>query len=146
MRAVGDLLRCLARADNAGDAVLARDDRRVREQSAAVGDDPAEQRQQDVERLRRRLGDEDVSLHDPVKFGRTGDAARGALEHARARAEPAQQMLLVLGLGAAEQLASAIPIARMRRPTAGGSPDGSGGGGGGGPSDRGASFAVCDVR
>ena len=37
-------------------------------------------------------------------------------------------------------------MARISRPTAGGSPDGSGGGGGGGPKTAGASLALCPAR
>ena len=60
--AVGDALGGLARADDAGNAVFARHDRRMRQQPAVVGDDAAEQRQQDVEGLGGGLGDEHVAL------------------------------------------------------------------------------------
>ena len=39
-----------------------------------------------------------------------------------------------------------MPVARMRRPTSGGRPDGSGGGCGGSPMNAGASLAVCVAR
>src|SRR6185436_19493984 len=87
------------------DAVLARDDRRVREKAAVVGDDPAEERQENVERLGRRLGDEDVALEDAAELVRTGDATRGPFVDAFARREPVENLLLVLHLGAAEEMA-----------------------------------------
>ena len=77
--AVGDPRGGVAGADDAGDAVLPRDDRRVRQRAAAVGDDRAEQRQQDVERLGGRLGEQHVALLDAVEVRRTGDAPRRSL-------------------------------------------------------------------
>jgi hypothetical protein len=85
---VGDALGRLARPDHAGNPVLARDDRRVGEQAAAVGHDRPEQRQEDVERLGRRLGDEDVALDDAVELGGMRDAARRPFVDARLAASP----------------------------------------------------------
>ena len=77
-----------------GNAVFARDDRRMGKQAPAVGHDRAEQRQKDVERLARRFGDEDVALDDPVELGGTGDAARRPLVDAPTRRQAAQRVCL----------------------------------------------------
>ncbi len=122
-RAVGDALGRLARPDDARDPVLARHDRRVREQAAAVGHDRAEQRQQDVERLGRRLGDEDVALDDPVELGGAGDEARRAL-----RRRPGSPRARAAGPPRAPPRScrtarpSAIPVARIMRADAGRQP------------------------
>src|SRR5207249_9806993 len=47
--AVGNALRRLAGPDDAGYAIFARDDRRMRKKAAIVGDDATQERQQDVE-------------------------------------------------------------------------------------------------
>ena len=57
MHAVGDAFGGLAGPHHAGDAVLARDDRRMREQATVVGNDPAQEREEDVEGLGCRFGD-----------------------------------------------------------------------------------------
>ena len=75
--------------------VLARHDRRMREQPAAVGDDRPEQRQEDVEGLARGLGHQHVALDDAVEFGRARDATGRTLVDAAAGREPAQHVLLV---------------------------------------------------
>src|SRR5436305_841302 len=85
--AVRDPRRRVAGADDTGDAVLARDDGRVRQRAAAVGDDAGEQRQQDVERLGRRLGDQYVALLDPVEVGRALDPASRSFAASRAPRE-----------------------------------------------------------
>src|SRR5215211_4892191 len=92
----------LARADHSRDPVLAGDDRSVREQAAAVRDDRPKQRQEDVERLGRRLGNEHVALLDPVELGRSRNTAGRTLVGAAACREPSELVLLVLLLGAAE--------------------------------------------
>src|SRR5262245_19343851 len=100
--AVGDALGGFARSDDAGDSVFTRDDRRMRKEAAVVGDDAAEEREQDVERLGGRLGDEDVALEDSAEFGRPGHAPRSPLVDSRARSETVEHLLLVLRLGATE--------------------------------------------
>jgi hypothetical protein len=97
-RTIGDQPRPLSRPNDAGDAVLARDDRRVGEQPACVGHDGAEQRKQDVECLGRRPGDEHVSLDDAVELRGPCDETRRALVDAGAGREPAHEPVLVLGL------------------------------------------------
>ena len=82
-RAVGEHRRRLARADDGRDAVLARDDRRVRELAAAIGDDGAEQRQDHVEGRARVARDEHVALLQPVEILRAVDDSRRALVDAR---------------------------------------------------------------
>src|SRR5215204_3958612 len=74
--AVDDAFRPLARPNHAGNAVLARYDLRVRKQAAVVGDDPAEERQQDVESFARRLGDEHIARGNPAELGWTGHSPR----------------------------------------------------------------------
>src|SRR3954452_10729153 len=100
---VGDAAGGLARADHAGDAVLARHDRRVRQQAAVVGDDRAEQRQQDVERLGGGRREEHVALLDAAELRRSGDEAGRPFVDPGAGGEAAQHVLLVLGVGAAEE-------------------------------------------
>src|SRR5919206_388444 len=109
MRSSSPVIGFRARPDGAGYAVPARDDGRMRQQPAAVGDDRTEERQQDVERLCRRLRDEDVALDDPVELRRAGHAAGRSLVHPRAGSEAAQERLLVFRLGAAEQRADRDP-------------------------------------
>src|SRR5512143_47827 len=62
--AIGDAFGGLARADDARDPVFTRHDRRMREEPAVVGDDPAQEREEDVEGLAGRLGDEHVAFGD----------------------------------------------------------------------------------
>src|SRR5205085_9534683 len=72
---------------------------------AVIGDDPAKQREQDVERLRRRGGDEHVAFGDPAELGRASNAARRTFVHAFTGSEPIENFCLVLSLGAAEEMA-----------------------------------------
>src|SRR6266568_6217136 len=95
----------LAGPNDPGDAVFARDDRGVRKQAAVVGDDPAKQREEDVEGLGRRLGDEHVALGDPAELGGPGDAAGGPFVDALARRKAVEDPFLVLRLGATEEVA-----------------------------------------
>ena len=77
----------------------------MRKEAAVVGDDPAKQREEDVEGLGRRLGDEHVALGDPAELGGAGDAARGPFVDALARREPVEDLFFVLRLGAPEEVA-----------------------------------------
>ena len=87
---VGDALGRVTRPDHAGDAVLPGNYRRMRQQAAAIGHDRAKQREKDVESLGRRLGHEDVSVHDPVELRWARNAACGSFVDTSARSEPTQ--------------------------------------------------------
>src|SRR5687768_7559090 len=67
--AVPDAFRPLAGSHDPGNAVLARYDRRMRKQPAIIGDDSAEEREQDVESLARGFGDEHIALGNPAELG-----------------------------------------------------------------------------
>ena len=127
--AVGDLHGGIAGADDARDAVLPRHDRRVRERTTAVGDDRAQQRQQDVEGFGGRLGEQDVALLDTVEVGRTSDAPHDPFPHARAGPRP---RITWSSCASSEtgrtSRSSRRPIAAMSRAIGGGSAEGSGGG------------------
>src|SRR4029079_6457949 len=99
----------VARSDDARDPVLAGHDRRVREQAAVVGDDRAEEREQDVERLGRGRSHQDVTLDDAIELRGSGDQPGRSLVDAWARGEPAEPVGLVLGLRAAEQRVQGKP-------------------------------------
>src|SRR5215207_3947124 len=74
---VRDYLRSIRTSDHRRQAVLACDDRGVREQAAAVGEDSAEQRQHDVEGRRGRVRHEDVARLDPPELVGAVDYACG---------------------------------------------------------------------
>ena len=73
--------------------------------AAIVGDDPAQEGEENVEGFGGGLGDEDITLGNPTELGRAGDAACGPFEDAFARGQAMEDFFLVLGLRASEKMA-----------------------------------------
>src|SRR5207247_2363055 len=85
----------------------AADDCGGRKQAAVVGDDPAEQREENVEGLGRRFRYQYVALGDLPELGGPGDAAGGPFVNALTRRNSVEDPILVLRLGATEDVAQA---------------------------------------
>ena len=65
-------------------------------QTAVIGHDGPEQRKQDVEGLRCRLGDKDVPLEDAAELRWSRDTSCGTLVNSAACRQATQDILLVL--------------------------------------------------
>src|SRR6185437_7533185 len=88
-RAVSELRRRVARADDARDAELARYDGSMRRHTAGIGHDGGRAAHDRYPIRRRHLGDEDLAGPEARTVARVGYHTDGSARDARSRAEPA---------------------------------------------------------